>query len=72
MVGFPGAAGRLLAAAVTAWFLAVDAEGKPLEEVAEPLSETSGEGEAATRERRGARATATVRLPALPRRAPEE
>jgi len=38
MVGFLIAAAWLLAAAVTAFFLAVDAEQKPLEEVAEPLS----------------------------------
>ncbi len=40
MVGFLIAAAWLLLAAVTSWFLAVDAEQKPLEEVAEPLSET--------------------------------
>jgi MFS family permease len=38
MVGFLIAAGWLLAAGITAFFLAVDAEQKPLEEVAEPLS----------------------------------
>jgi MFS family permease len=43
MVGFLIAAVWLLVAAGTAWFLAVDAEGKPLEEIAEPLSAT-GEG----------------------------
>ncbi|HEY6961933.1 MAG TPA: MFS transporter [Gaiellaceae bacterium] len=40
-VGFLIAAGWLLAAAVTAFFLAVDAERKSLEDVAEPLSATS-------------------------------
>jgi MFS family permease len=38
MVGFLIAAVWLLAAAVTAWFLAVDAEGKSLEEIATPLA----------------------------------
>ncbi len=44
MVGFLIAAGWLLVAGITSWFLAVDAEGKGLEEVAEPLSAT-GEGD---------------------------
>jgi MFS family permease len=45
MVGFLIAAAWLLVAAVTSWFLAVDAEQKPLEEVAEPLSATDEEEE---------------------------
>ena len=39
-VGFWIAAAWLLVAAVVVWFLAVDAEQKPLEEVADPLSST--------------------------------
>jgi MFS family permease len=46
MVGFMIAAGWLLVAAVMAWFLAVDAEQKSLEEVAEPLSATGNDDEA--------------------------
>jgi MFS family permease len=46
MVGFLIAAGWLVAAGVTALFLAVDAEQKSLEDVAEPLS-AEGEDEAA-------------------------
>jgi MFS family permease len=42
MMGFPIAAGWLIAAGITAFFFAVDAEEKPLEEVAEPLSATDG------------------------------
>ena len=42
-VGFWIAAAWLLIAAVVVWFLAVDAEQKPLEEVAEPLSSTEDE-----------------------------
>jgi hypothetical protein len=45
MIGFLIAAVWLLAAAGTAWFLAVDAEGKPLEEIAEPLSVTGNNDE---------------------------
>jgi MFS family permease len=46
MVGFLIAAAWLLAAGVTAFFLAVDAEQRPLEEIAEPLSAEGGdEGE---------------------------
>jgi MFS family permease len=41
-VGFLIAAVWLLVAGVTAFFLAVDAEGKALEDVAEPLSATEG------------------------------
>jgi hypothetical protein len=47
MVGFLIAAGWLLVAGVMAWFLAVDAEQKPLEEIAEPLS-AAGRDEGAT------------------------
>jgi MFS family permease len=43
MVGFLIAAGWLIAAGITAFFLAVDAEQKPLEEVAEPLSVEGGD-----------------------------
>jgi MFS family permease len=39
MVGFLIAAGWLIAAGITALFLAVDAERRPLEEIAEPLSQ---------------------------------
>ncbi len=39
-VGFLIAAGWLIIAGITAFFLAVDAEQKPLEEIAEPLSST--------------------------------
>ena len=49
MVGFLIAAGWLLVAGVTAFFLAVPAEQKPLEEVAEPLS-AEGRDEGAERE----------------------
>jgi MFS family permease len=38
MIGFLIGAGWLLVAAVVAWFLAVDAEQTPLEEIAEPLT----------------------------------
>ncbi|MDX6477308.1 MAG: hypothetical protein QOH95_2819 [Gaiellaceae bacterium] len=41
-VGFWIAAVWLIVAAVVAWFLAVDAEQKPLEEIAEPLSAKGG------------------------------
>ena len=51
MVGFLIAAAWLLAAAVTAYFLAVDAERRSLEEVAEPLS-AEGRDEGAVREDR--------------------
>jgi MFS family permease len=44
MIGFLIAAAWLLAAAVTAWFLAVDAEQRSLEDVAEPLSEAGSDG----------------------------
>jgi MFS family permease len=47
MVGFLIAAGWLLLAGVTAWFLAVDAEQKSLEDIAEPLS-AAGRDEGAT------------------------
>jgi MFS family permease len=47
MVGFLIAAAWLLVAGVLAWFLAVDAEQRPLEEIAEPLSAT-GRDEGAT------------------------
>jgi MFS family permease len=43
-VGFLIAAGWLIIAGVTAFFLAVDAEQKPLEEIAEPLSSTDRDG----------------------------
>ncbi|MDX6368722.1 MAG: hypothetical protein QOG93_224, partial [Gaiellaceae bacterium] len=43
-VGFLIAAGWLLIAGITAFFLAVDAEQKPLEEIAEPLSSTDRDG----------------------------
>ena len=43
MIGFLIAAGWLIVAGITAFFLAVDAEQKPLEEVAEPLSAEGGE-----------------------------
>src|SRR5579862_583669 len=49
MVGFLIAAGWLLVAGVTAFFLAVPAEQKPLEEVAEPLS-AEGRDEGAERD----------------------
>jgi MFS family permease len=56
MVGFLIAAGWLIAAGITAFFLAVDAEEKPLEEVAEPLSTTDGDdGGADERPDRGER-----------------
>src|SRR6478609_6854715 len=45
MVGFLIGAAWLLVAAVVAWLLAVDAEQRPLEEVAEPLSATGNEDE---------------------------
>jgi MFS family permease len=45
MVGFLIGAAWLLVAAVVAWFLAVDAEQKSLEEVAEPLSSTENRDE---------------------------
>ncbi|MFL5926898.1 MAG: MFS transporter [Gaiellaceae bacterium] len=45
-IGFLIAAAWLLVAAVVTWLLAVDAERKPLEEVAEPLSATGNDDEA--------------------------
>jgi hypothetical protein len=45
-IGFLIAAAWLLVAAVVTWLLAVDAEQKPLEEVAEPLSAPDNEDEA--------------------------
>jgi MFS family permease len=45
MIGLLIAAVWMLAAAVTSWFLAVSAEGKPLEDVAEPLSSTDEQTE---------------------------
>jgi MFS family permease len=50
-VGFWIAAAWLIVAAVVVWFLAVDAEQKPLEEVAEPLSAADSD-EPTARERR--------------------
>jgi MFS family permease len=50
MVGFMIAAVWLLVAAVVAWFLAVDAEGKALEDIAEPLSATGSDEDGATDE----------------------
>jgi MFS family permease len=47
MVGFLIAAVWLLVAGVMAWFLAIDAERRPLEEIAEPLS-VAGRDEGAT------------------------
>jgi MFS family permease len=47
MVGFLIAAGWLIVAGITAFFLAVPAEEKPLEEIAEPLS-AAGRDEGAT------------------------
>jgi hypothetical protein len=44
MIGFLIGAAWLFAAAVAAWFLAVDAEQKALEDVAEPLSATENNG----------------------------
>ena len=44
-IGFLIAAAWLLVAAVVTWLLAVDAEQRPLEEVAEPLSATGNEDE---------------------------
>ena len=44
MIGFLIGAAWLFAAAVAAWFLAVDAEQKALEDVAEPLSATESNG----------------------------
>src|SRR5205085_7373053 len=44
-IGFLIAAAWLLAAAIVTWLLAVDAEQKPLEEIAEPLSATGNEDE---------------------------
>ncbi|MDX6512317.1 MAG: hypothetical protein QOE36_1821, partial [Gaiellaceae bacterium] len=73
MVGFLIAAVWLLAAAGTAWFLAVDAEQRPLEDIAEPLSAT-GESESGDAEPdRGASDEATHRerreIAGYPRRA---
>ena len=45
-IGFWVAAAWLLVAAVVVWFLAVDAEQKSLEEVADPLSSAEGDGAA--------------------------
>jgi MFS family permease len=50
MVGFMIAAVWLLVAAAVAWFLAVDAEGRSLEDVAEPLSSTGTNGDGASEE----------------------
>jgi MFS family permease len=56
MIGFLIAAGWLIAAGVTTFFLAVDAEQKPLEEIAEPLSsEEAGDGAGDDRDDRGRR-----------------
>jgi MFS family permease len=52
MIGFLIAAGWLLAAGVTAFFLAVDAEQKPLEEVAEPLSAEDADADEPTHRER--------------------
>ena len=52
MVGFLIAAVWLLLAAVTSWFLAVDAEQKPLEEVAEPLSSEAADDHSGKRSRK--------------------
>jgi MFS family permease len=43
MIGFLVGAGWLLVAAVVAWFLAVDAEQTPLEEIAKPLTAADAE-----------------------------
>jgi MFS family permease len=51
MIGFLIAAVWLVAAGITAWFLAVDAEQKPLEEVAEPLSSEEADGAGKRRRR---------------------
>jgi MFS family permease len=63
MVGFLIAAVWLVAAGITAFFLAVPAEGKSLEEVASPLSEAdgSGTGESRPGQRTRRRATGTRR-----------
>jgi MFS family permease len=73
-VGFLIAAGWLLIAGITAFFLAVDAEQKPLEEIAEPLSSTDRDGsgdsdEPASRESSGAeqRHSSRVRTTWAPR-----
>jgi MFS family permease len=50
MVGFMIAAVWLLVAAAVAWFLAVDAEGRSLEDVAEPLSSTGTDEDGASEE----------------------
>jgi MFS family permease len=50
MIGFLIGAAWLLVAAGVAWFLAVDAEGKSLEEVAEPLSSVENTDEEPDRE----------------------
>jgi MFS family permease len=50
MVGFMIAAVWLLVAAAVAWFLAVDAEGKALEDVAEPLSSTGTDEDGSSEE----------------------
>jgi MFS family permease len=55
MFGFLIGAGWLFLAAVVAWFLAVDAEGKSLEEIAEPLSSTREDGEKRQDEKPAAR-----------------
>ena len=69
MVGFLIAAAWLIAAAVTAWFLAVDAEGKPLEEIAEPLSAAGDDENGASDEADPPRAARDLRLPVARRRA---
>ena len=56
MVGFLIAAVWLLLAAITSWFLAVDAEQKPLEEVAEPLSSEAADDGGGGKKRRRPRA----------------
>jgi MFS family permease len=63
MVGFLTAAVWLVAAGITAFFLAVPAERKSLEEVASPLSETDGSaaGESGREQRTRRRATGTRR-----------
>ena len=50
MVGFMIAAVWLLVAAAVAWFLAVDAEGRSLEDVAEPLSSTGTDEDGSSEE----------------------
>ena len=61
-VGFLIAAGWLIIAGITAFFLAVDAEQKPLEEIAEPLSSTEhDDGEDSDEPRRGSALSRSVR-----------